>query len=181
VRKNIADTCQWYSEDSAPQTQPYQSQKTAEALREHFEARLARIEAVLSINPASNSADVVRQAEEHPAMDDAHGSCSSSAPYYSLQPAAAGIAPGFTLDGDVEQAAMSLEVMAGGDGSGVIQDVKPIIQGLTSEATLEAFAARSILVLDDAEVFLGNPRLPLLSYFSRDTLVEQFLSYIQTK
>ena len=131
VRKNLADTCQWYSEDPAPQTQSYQSQRTAEALREHFESRLARIEAVLNINPESDSADVVQQAEEQscsssqPTGRHTSLACDSTAPErgYSLG------AQSSNLDGlDIEQAALSLEIMAGGDGTGAIQDVKPVFQ-----------------------------------------------------
>lgn len=124
---------------------------------------------------------MVRQAAEQLVTDVDRTSRNETTRYDDGHPAAAAPAIGFALDGDVERAAMSLEVMAGGDGSGVIQDVKPVIQGIMSEATLEAFSANSILALDDAEGYPRNPRLPLLSYFSRDTLVEQFLGYVQTK
>lgn len=184
VRKNIADTCQWYSEDPAPQTQSYQSQRTAEALREHFESRLARVEAVLNISSASNSADVVHQAEEQLFADSQPRGRRTSLPCESTAPERASSlgAQSSTLDGlDIEQAAMSLEIMAGGDGTGAIQDVKPVFQD-TSDAALNTFAANSILALDSAEFgFEDNPRLPLLAYFNRATMVEQVIQYLNYK
>lgn len=82
---------------------------------------------------------------------------------------------------DIENAALSLEVMAGG-GGGLADDeepvdLKPFIPGLNE--TKEQFSASSIVITDFDNGIEGNPRLPYLAYSSRANLVEQIIAYVQ--
>jgi hypothetical protein len=167
-------------------------ESSVDAIRAHFEGRISHLESLLQVRTEVTSAQVAKQSlQEAYAGRNGHGTAQpassregtyidvdASSDGHSVFPRASGTAEG---QFDIENAALSLEVLAGGGGALTDEEqveLKPFIPGAT--ASKEQFAATSIIIRDFTNGIEGNPRLPYLAYHNRQTMVEQVLAYLQS-
>ena len=176
-----------------PPPQVFALESSVDAIRAHFEGRIAHLESILKVQASTTSAQVAKQSIQEAyagrnGQNTAHPE-SREGTYIDVDASSdsrAAFASGSgqnRSDGqfDIETAALSLEVMAGGGGPLVDDeqpDLKPFIPGLS--ASKEQFAATSIIIRDFDNGIEGNPRLSFLAYQGRQTVVEQVLAYLQS-
>lgn len=152
-----------------PPPQTFALDSVLESIRQNVEHRISHLEGLLSVQGVTTSAIAAQRA-----LVDAYTAGFDPTSHY---PIPIDDSPEH-LD-EAEDAAMALEVMAGGYETQGDPDLKPADH--LERKSLEDFAAESLIYRDFDNGLENNVKMPLLATLSRRHLVDSFLGLMKSR
>lgn len=190
LKRGLAADCKWAETTVVPPPQVFALDSVLDAVRAHFEGRIRNLESINRVSCPTDSEAIFTQAKLDSYLagngggnvnPDSSVQCEPDSREASPAIGAAGAsAAGAGLFGDeAETAAIALEVLAGGNETRSYINVRPDLEADTRP--VDVFLADSLVWRDFKGSFDNIQSMPFLSFLSRRTVVDSFLTLVKNR